>query len=429
MFAADICDGQRPPLQQNMILRSRMLVTMEGAPIENGAVAITGDRIVDVGRFAEVKARISDQILDLGESILLPGLINAHCHLDYTSLRGKIAPQKSFTDWIRKINSAKQNMSERDYVASISAGFSESRKFGTTTVLNLEVVPELISMMEPPPLRTWWFGELLDIRDPARSDVLVDTAVASLKQCEHWGLAPHSPYTASARLYEQCENVAARDNILLTTHLSESDEESSMFQEDSGPLRDFLHQLGRDMSDCGQATPLGRFLEVTESVATRFLSGHNRKPKWIVAHLNGLSESDFIRLENAGCPFHVVHCPRSHEYFRHSAFPFERLGRLGLNICLGTDSLASNDDLSLFREMRLFQKKHPDVSGADILRMTTVHPARALDQSMVLGKISPQYYADLITIPHINDADVFEQIIAFDKAVGWSMVAGTNILG
>ncbi|MDB6147862.1 MAG: hypothetical protein JWO45_1526 [Spartobacteria bacterium] len=412
-----------------MILRSRMLVTMEGAPIENGAVAITGHRIVDVGTFAEVRARISDEILDLGESILLPGLINAHCHLDYTSLRGKIAPQKSFTDWIREINSAKQNMSETDYTASISAGFSESRKFGTTTVANLEAFPELICMMEPPPLRTWWFGELLDIRDPARSEVLVGTAVASLKQCEHWGLAPHSPYTASARLYEQCENVAARDNILLTTHLSESDEESSMFQEDSGPLREFLNQLGRDMSDCGQTTPLGRFLEVTESVATRFRPGHNQKPKWIVAHLNGLSESDFDRLKNAGCPFHLVHCPRSHEYFRHSAFPFERLRRLELNICLGTDSLASNDDLSLFREMRLFQKKHPDVSAADILRMTTVHPARALDQSMVLGKISPQYYADLITIPHSNDADVFEQIIAFDKTVAWSMVAGTNTFG
>src|SRR6266850_1033703 len=119
-----------------MILRARMVVTMEGAPIENGAVAISGDRIIDVGTFGEVEGRRQDKVVDLGESILLPGLINAHCHLDYTCLRGQIGKQKSFTDWIRAINAAKEKFSAADYLASIEEGFAECRKFGTTSIAN-----------------------------------------------------------------------------------------------------------------------------------------------------------------------------------------------------------------------------------------------------------------------------------------------------
>src|SRR5204863_2009013 len=101
--------------------------------------------IVDVGKFPEVSARHSGQeIIDLGEQALLPGLINAHCHLDYTCLRGKIPRQKSFTDWIRAINSEKSKLTPEDYVASINEGFAEAKRFGTTTIVNLTAFPELI---------------------------------------------------------------------------------------------------------------------------------------------------------------------------------------------------------------------------------------------------------------------------------------------
>src|SRR4051812_860405 len=124
-----------------MILRARILVTMNGAPIENGAAAITKDRIADVGTFQEIKARNTGEIVDLGERVLLPGLVNAHCHLDYTCLRGKIPAQKSFTEWIRAINAEKANLSPENYVSSINEGFAEAKKFGTTTIANLTAFP------------------------------------------------------------------------------------------------------------------------------------------------------------------------------------------------------------------------------------------------------------------------------------------------
>ena len=154
---------------------------MHGAPIENGAVAVSGNRIVDVGRFDDVKTRNAGNTVDLGEQALLPGLINAHCHLDYTCLRGKIPPQKSFTDWIRAINAEKSELSPKDYVASINDGFAEAKRFGTTAIANLTGFPELISQVQPP-IRTWWFAELIDIRAPERANELVDSAIEALKQ-------------------------------------------------------------------------------------------------------------------------------------------------------------------------------------------------------------------------------------------------------
>ena len=103
-----------------MIVRARIVVTMDGAPIENGAVRVSGDRIVEVGKFSDV-ASANEEVIDLGEQVLLPGLINAHCHLDYTCLRGKIPRQTSFTNWIRAINAEKEKLTAEDYVASINA--------------------------------------------------------------------------------------------------------------------------------------------------------------------------------------------------------------------------------------------------------------------------------------------------------------------
>jgi cytosine/adenosine deaminase-related metal-dependent hydrolase len=410
-----------------MIVRARAVVTMDGPPIENGAVAISGDRIADVGTFPEIKARHSgEEILDLGEQVLLPGLINAHCHLDYTRLRGKIPPPESFADWVRAINSEKADLSAKDYVVSINTGFAEAKRFGTTTMANLTAFPELITKVRAP-IRTWWFAELIDVRNPRRANEIVDLAIESSKTAAHWGLAPHALFTASANLFRRCEEVAREKNVLLTTHLAESREEMSMFRDAAGPLYEFLKEFGRDMSDCGRGTPLKEFVGRLRHGES--LIGETSLPgNWIVAHLNDLAESDFHLLARFPTKFHIVHCPRSHEYFAHSRFQFERLRELGFNICLGTDSLASNDDLSLFAEMRAFQQESPGVPPEEIFTMVTTNAARALGQRNTLGKIHPGFCADLIAIPvapSTGPGRVFEEILAFEQPIDW-MLSGGN---
>ena len=399
-----------------MIIRAKVVATMDGPPIENGAVAVLGERLADVGRFSDVAKKYSGvETVDLGEQVLLPGLINAHCHLDYTCLRGKVPRQKSFTDWIHAINAAKAKLSVDDYVASINEGFAEAKRFGTTTMANLTAFPELISKINEP-IRAWWFAELIDVRDPSQPNELVDSAVEHLKSRPRWGLAPHAPFTASKGLYRRSEEIAKRENVLLTTHLAESREEMSMFRDATGELYDFLNEIGRDMNDCGGRTPLQWVLQDT--------AGPARTRPCLLVHLNELAGNDFKLLKQSAASDSIVHCPRSHNYFGHSPFQFQKLRESGFNICLGTDSLASNDNLSLFGEMRAFQNEFPDVSPREILKMVTVNPALALQQENALGKIRPDFVADLIAVSVASSTSVFQELIDFEGSASWSMIAG-----
>ena len=391
---------------------------MSGPPLDNGAVAIQDGRILAVGPLAEVTAHLPGEVMDLGEQVLLPGLINAHCHLDYTMLRRSIQAPASFTAWVQRINALKRSLSDDDYLQAIRNGFTELRKWGTTTVLNIESFPELMSRMPAPPIRTWWFYELIDVRQRVMTEALIAGASMFFHEHEAWmggfGLSPHAPYTASAALYRLASECGRRTGMPVTTHLAESSEEDAMFRHASGPLYDFMKSLGRDMSDCGHGSSLRLLLE-QESIG----------PDWIVAHMNELDEDDFALLEKT--PLHVVHCPESHRYFSHRPFPMDRLRGLGINICLGTDSLASTRKLSLFTEMQAVCDGFPSVSPQAALEMATVNAARALGRPETLGRIAPGARADLICLPIAPPAEnVYEEIVWNRRPVDWLMVDGQD---
>jgi cytosine/adenosine deaminase-related metal-dependent hydrolase len=391
-----------------MIYRARAVVTMDGPPIEDGAVVIEGSRIASVDRYDE---RMGPAV-DLGERMILPGLINAHCHLDYSTMRGAIAPGKNFAEWIMSINALKRSLDDEDYLQAIAAGFDQLKKWGTTSVLNIESFPELMLQMPAPPIRAWWFWEMIDLRSRIATKDVVAGALLFFQGNHGWpggfGLSPHSPYTASAELYR----LANATGLPITTHLAESVEEDRMFRSASGPLYDLLASLGRDMSDCGAGSSI--------SLLARHGLIHSN---WILVHLNELEEEDFTAL--AAARPHVVHCPRSHGYFGHRPFAFRRLRELGLNICLGTDSLASNQSLNLFSELRVAQKNAPLLSPVDLLEMVTVNPARALSMENQLGKITPGALADLIAIPFSGPlAAAHDEIIHHQGEIGWLMVDG-----
>ena len=403
-----------------MLVRAKTVVTMSGPPLQDGAVAVGDDgRIAATGLFSEMRRDWPGKgILDLGEQVLLPGLINAHCHLDYTSLRNAISPQRSFTAWISRINALKRQMTDEDYLAAIAEGFDELRAWGTTTVCNLEAFPELLPKLPPPPIRTWWFLELIDIRNRLPTEGLLEGMLAFFERHEGWlggfGLNPHAPYTASPELFRLCRECAERFGMPLTTHIAESAEEEAMFRRGEGEMFAFLQRLGRRMDDCGHRSSF------SHAVANGLIG-----PGWLLAHANELDEEDFSLITATPGDWHVVHCPRSHAFFQHRPFPWRRLEEAGVTISLGTDSLASNGSLSLFAELQAAQESTPQLTSETLLRTVTTHPARALRKTGELGTLLPGAHADLIALPFSGDIpEVYDAIIANRSPIEWMMLDG-----
>ena len=400
-----------------MKIRAKIVLTMDGPPIENGAVVVAGKHIAEVGRVDELE---DGEVIDLGDQVLMPGLINAHCHLDYTMMRHAIDPPRSFTGWVRRINALKRSLDNADYLAAIDRGFAEVKRWGTTSVCNIESFPELMARLPPSPIRTWWFYEMIDIRHRITTDDVVAGALSFFQQransLDTFGLSPHTPFTASLALYRLAKSCAQNFGMPLTTHVAESREEWQMFAAAEGALYEFVMLLQRPMEDCGGTTP---FAHLWRSGAI--------DARWLLAHMNELNEEDFALLAElppGGAP-QVVHCPGSHRYFGHSPFPFQRLHRLGVNISVGTDSLASTDSLSLLDELRTLHRNEPWLTPEQLLQTVTVNPAQALNHRGLLGVISRGAFADLIALPVSGSlATVHEEIIAHHAPISWMMIDG-----
>lgn len=407
-----------------MILRARIVVPVSTPLIENGAVVIEGGRVTAVAPWSVFAGTSQHTVCDMGEVILLPGLVNAHCHLDYTDLAGEIGPTSSFIDWIKNITTHKAGMGPPEFAASWSRGAQMLLRTGTTTMADIEAVPELLpEVWQTTPLRVFSFLEMTGIKSKRDPEQILNEAGSKLQSLSssrnRVGLSPHAPYSTQPELLRLSSVRARQQSLRLTTHVAESAEEFEMFFHKRGPMFDFIGQNDRVMDDCGGVTPVGH-------LARAGYLGENL----IAVHANYLQQNDAELLARSGT--HVVHCPRSHAFFKHQPFPFHELNTAGTNICLGTDSLASvyksrgqEIRLNMYDEMRAFSESNPGVSPVAILKMGTVNGALALGMKGEVGEIAAGARADLTAIPFAAGIkDCHEAIVAHQSDVDASMIDG-----
>jgi len=381
-----------------MLLRARVVLPVSSPPIENGAVVVYGDRIKAVGPWPELRARYQVEVFDLGDVALLPGLVNAHCHLDYTDMAGLFPPGRSFCDWIKLITTEKAQWTFSDFAQSWLNGAKMLVRTGTTTVGDIEAVPELLpDVWDATPLRVISFLEMTGVRSRRNPKAILEETVEKISSLSHRRcvatLSPHAPYSTTPELMKASATVARRRRWPVAIHVAESATEFEMFMHGSGEMHAWLRRNQRDMTDCGDVSPV-------QHLARNGALGQNL----LAIHANYLAHGDakLLAARNAS----VVHCPRSRDYFTHSEFPFARLNEAGVNICLGTDSLATvrkkqrqTVELNLFAEMRAFATTDPEVAPDTILKMATVNGARALDLGGKAGELKRGAFADIIALP------------------------------
>ena len=380
-----------------MIIRARCLQPIGEPTLDNGAMVIEAGRIEWLGRWRDCERSGRVPVRDLGEVAIVPGFINAHCHLDYTSMAGKIPPPKYFPDWVKTILSLKAHWGYSEFAGSWLEGARMLVESGTTTVCDIESYPEMLpENWSATPLRVFSFLEMTGVKDQRQADEVLQETLAQLDRITAGarnapGLSPHALYSTTPELMRKAAAAARERGLRLTTHVSESEAEFQMFHDAHGPFYDWLKNQ-RQMADCGRTSPVQLLKEYG-------MLG----PDTLLAHGNYLAPGDEEILGRTSTS--VVHCPRSHEYFEHRAFPFDHLEKKGVNLCLGTDSLATTlrrrgeePRLSLWEEMELFASRYPGVRPRTIFEMVTLNPARALRKSEELGQLKPGAAGDFVSL-------------------------------
>ncbi len=307
-------------------------------------------------------------------------------------------------------------------------GAHQLLKTGTTTVADIEAMPDLLpEVWDATPLRIFSFLEMTGIRARRDPKEILREAVAKIDSLAHArcsaSLSPHAAYSTLPELLRLAAGLARKRKWRITTHIAESEEEFAMFTRARGKMFDWLKRNERDHSDCGLGSPVKHF-------ARHKMLGENL----IAAHVNLLAHGDARLLGKHRV--HVVHCPRSHAYFRHPPFLRARLANAGVNLCLGTDSLATTrktgkqkPELNMFDEMRQLAASDKAISSEEILRMATVNGARALGRAGEIGELSKNASADLIAIPFDGKvADACEAVPNHSGNVIASMIDGRWVI-
>ncbi len=373
-----------------LLLKSKYLLQVPHSVIDNGAVLIDGGKIKFAGSANDINNHESCQIVDLGNSAIVPGFVNTHTHLELTHLHKCINYNGDFTDWIRQLVNAKKEWAESEYLSSIRSGIKSSLESGTTTVADITRNGLALEELQKSKIRKVLFYELIDF-NPDSAESTIDNFKNIIRKVKHndllsIGIFPHAPYTVSEELYRECKRVSKELDICIASHISETIDEANFLTRGAGNFVSLL----RDFDMLKEWTPPG-LKPVNYLKNIGFLENG-----CILVHCNYLSGEEVDQIEESNST--IVFCPRSHKYFRHKDHPLFKLRNRDINVALGTDSLASNDSLSILDEMKYIYTQHKTSKPQDILYLGTIAGATALSLNNKIGKLEEGYDADIAVI-------------------------------
>ena len=399
-------------------LKARYVFPVTADPIDGGVVAVDRQRIVAVGC-----SDIAGEVEDLGNVAIIPGLVNAHTHLEFSELPEPLGtPGIGMVDWIRLVIERFRRTAD-NFDRPIERGLRESIQSGVTALGQIAQPGWPVELFKKASLDTTVFLELIASASkrvaPAIELASQHVRSGDASACWRPGLSPHAPYSVLPRVLEAAVSLSAQFGVPLAFHLAESREELQLLRSESGPFRDLLDELGT--CDPELFTPGRRPLDYLQA-----LHGAHRV---LIVHGNYLDDEEIAFLAERAERMSVVYCPRTHEYFRHDRYPLEKLLAAGATVALGTDSRASSPDLSLLAEMRLVAEKYPAVGRDTVLRMATLGGAAALGRDHEIGSLQPGKLANLavVALPDGTAADPHELLFNSDRPVVETWYRDTRI--
>ena len=399
---------------------SRWLLLDTGDVCENGAVVVDGNRIASVGHRSAVKRSSEDRLVNLGNTLLMPGLVDMHTHLEECVVRGTFkAPEETFASFSVKKNARVRQTPAEAVRAGIKLEVRELLTAGITAVLDSSRFGHSAAVLSGEPIRSWVVHEAQ--ADDLPQDEVAAEALAALARSPQpgvgAGIGPHTLFSLSPHTQRRVIELASANGWLWASHVAESAEELQAFSERAG---DLYFTITRK-----KPWPFGE----TIMGSAHFALTNNLVPNnGICFHCNYASTHELSLLAAKRAP--VVLCYQYSEELGHKRFPLEVALNRGVCLCLGTEGVMPAGETSMLDELFAVKQVYPHIPAAQMLRWVTANPATALKMGHELGSLTQGKLADMIAVrfPHDPKEDILEELLLSDVEMALVMVDGQELI-
>ncbi|OGT99745.1 MAG: metal-dependent hydrolase [Geobacteraceae bacterium GWB2_52_12] len=401
-------------MSEEIIYSASWLINPDAPPLCGGALLVNNGRIIDTGPLTLLRSRYSVPVIDYPGCALLPGFVNAHTHLELTHFpswklhsAADYSPRR-FTDWIIQLIKISRGLSADDYPPSVREGIRMCLESGTTAIGEVLTNPALAGLYNHSQLAGRLYFELLGQEAGHFAGKLAAATSAAALQADDQmilaGLSPHSPYTIAQEHFAAIRDVSASRTLPLAIHVSESRSESEFMFDGSGDFASSFYPFAGWQSFLGNPPRCS---------STELLDRHGLlTPATVAVHCVHVSVADTEIIRKRGV--HIALCPRSNEILDVGRAPVALFKKFGIPLALGTDSLASNNSLSLWDELRFALETFPnDLSEMDLLRMATIGGASALGIATRCGSLEVGKRANfqVVGVCRSDEAGVLERVM------------------
>ena len=367
--------------------------------VRDGFVKVESGKIVDVGQGRGGSS--SEQIIDHGPGVLMPCLVNAHTHLELSALKNKTKSNSGFIAWVQSVIEKRDQCSEKNLLDGFLAGIKDLVNSGSLVIGDIAG----LELSRQPFLESNVSG--VRFREYLGADFNFSFNCEKIKSDKTISLAGHAPHTTASDLLVKLKSVTTRYCLPFSLHLAESEDEVKFLTSGKGAWADFLDQRKIDSS----AIKLAGAGPVKYADQLGLLDD-----KTLAVHLVFSEKKDFQILSEK--KVNVCLCPKSNMLLHKKLPDVPLMLKSGLKLCIGTDSLASNDSLSLFDEMKFLSQSFSGISPKDMIAMATINGAAALGFKDQFGRLTPGRMAKMIYLSVFanNPGNVLESIVTSDFA-------------
>jgi 5-methylthioadenosine/S-adenosylhomocysteine deaminase len=386
-----------------MLLTARYVMPVTAPWIEDGAVLLRDDEIVEVGTAADLVARHpEEEVRDFGLAAILPGFVDVHTHLEYSVFRG-LVDDAPYSKWKMQLLEKEKRLEPKDWDDSAELGVLEAIQSGITTVADMTSTGASLRAATAAGLRGIFYRAVATMDRSRVTEVIAD----ALEDIATWrlfaegspvriGIAPHSPYSCHPQVYRAVGELARIEGLPVATHVAGTKDEYNFVKWGSSPM-------AYDVQNAGDWDEFPWMPTGVSPMRYLLQYGVFDVPNFVAVHAVHLDDDDFQILVDYDVA--VAYCPRCNAKLGMGVAPLKRFMDRGIRIGIGTDSPASNNTIDFFDEMRIGLLMQRAVTldvesftAARMIRMATIWGARALRMEDEVGSLEPGKQADIVVV-------------------------------